>query len=236
MKELFTFCLLSLLTFSSYAQKQLKPEPELYTHQIELGIGDAFLLRFLVDFSPLFESLRTATKDQLQTPDESYIFMIGELSNSVLIHFNYSKKVSKRLNLGAGLAYYGVSSDNSFIKTPDYEFQRLHQSLRIFLLHTQFQFDYLHKAKWRIYGRSGIGILAAFVNDKQLNNHKNYLHSKADFSFQINPIGFEIGKRIGFYGELGVGTQAFCKWVFLVNYKAISRKSLKLHSKTKKIN
>ncbi|POY35354.1 hypothetical protein C3K47_14915 [Solitalea longa] len=68
-------------------------------------------------------------------------------------------------------------------------------------------YRYVNKERFQLY--SGLAAGVAFAKAKPINDSDIETSSTTEFAFQINAIGFRYGKKIGVFGELGVGYNGF---------------------------
>lgn len=114
------------------------------------------------------------------------VALTGFLSLTVDVGLNFMWKDS----------FYGVSGESSGRE----------KGVALYLL-PMCKFSYLKRPVIRLYGSAGAGVCKYFGYSSLLQKSGNgYLDKSFKLEAQLVPIGFELGRKLFFYMELGLGT------------------------------
>lgn len=159
-------------------------------NDIRVSISDAYTLTLITSFSDDFVSALddfiTGKKGvyELRTPTYG------------MLHINYQRRISNKLKVGVDFSYAKIEYKNKNAKEVLYTAHYL-------AIAPQFEFSYMRKSFFELYANASIGVNKLFstIDKKTVSNH--------GATFQVNPIGIRVGKKLGGFLEAGFGYSGY---------------------------
>ena len=178
MKKKLVIVALALSTSFMYSQK----------HNVSIGYGVVSNDQIIVTMSMIFASL----SDQIfgdKSYDES--LYIGPL----ILSYHHTLASNERISLGGSFAF-----DHAKFKNDENAADVI--TFNAFTLAPEFKFKYLNpENSFNLYGLLGVGGTMMAYKYHETNNSNIAPH----FNFQISPIGFEYGRKVKGFLDIGVG-------------------------------
>ena len=140
-------------------------------------------------------------------------------SGTLLINYKYY--VSNNFTLGVGIGYENISTDGSY-----------------FAVTPEFTYTYLDtkndRIRLKLYGGASVGIASYNDNNYNANPYYNttpyathYDNSGLQFTGNATLLGMRIGRKLGFFAELGFGYKGLINGG--LSYRFRTRKSNSMH-------
>jgi hypothetical protein len=182
MKKLLLICLLAFLTIPAnklFAQQTGKNEIAL-----SYGVVSSDDIAFI--FSDIITSIVGYSNENIRS--------------SGIINLSYRNVVRDRWLLGATVSYEKTQSDafvmNSQIGT---------EKDTYYTVGLEAHYQYVHNPSFQMYSGFGAAYTLAQAEVNRTDGNPNTSNKMYHFNFQVNLLGFRIGKAVGFFTELGFG-------------------------------
>ena len=182
MKKILLICLLTLVAFPS--NKLLAQQTGNNEIALSYGLVSSDDIAFI--FSDIITSIAGYTNDNIRS--------------SGIINLSYRNVVRDRWLLGATLSYEKSQSDafimNSQVGT---------EKDTYYTLGLEAHYQYVHNPAFQMYSGFGAGYTLAQANVNRTDGNPDTSNKLYHFNFQVNLLGFRIGRAVGFFAELGFG-------------------------------
>ncbi|GHT07075.1 hypothetical protein FACS189440_01180 [Bacteroidia bacterium] len=185
MKKVILFVVISLAISSVAAQNNGEQAGK---HELSAGVG---VFSFNQALSALGDLLGTAAT-------AGYVTTAGDY-NWFTPFISYQYAFSKRFSLGGTFAFDYNTLKVSNHDTPVGNYKRYYSTFSL-----EGVLNYMNNGNSRLYGLLGGGVTVTSIPD-----NKEKINNLVYPNFQISPIGYKFGDKIGGFVELGYGYKGF---------------------------
>lgn len=136
-----------------------------------------------------------------------------ETSGSFLLNYKYY--LTKRVTIGMGFGYENIRTLGSYLSfTPEFTYTYLDTKN--------------DRIRLKLYGGASIGITSyndAMYNDNPYYNSNTYVrrydNSGAQITGNATLLGVRVGRKLGFFGELGIGYKGLFNFGFSYRFRTM---------------
>lgn len=123
------------------------------------------------------------------------------------VNIDYNFRLNKRIGIGVGVTYAYADKDVAFVS--DHMERITDKEYNNFLsIMPKVKLNWIEKPKFTLYSTVGLGLCIDFYNTVDIDNRGlpvNSSNSVFMLAYQFSPIGIEVGKKVCFFMEAGIG-------------------------------
>lgn len=170
-------------------------EQEIGKHELRIGVSDATPV---VIGTGIMEGLGNAVISGITGAKikDSKTKTLG------MFEFGYRYQATERIKLGADISY--LKTDHTFKTTVGAITSLDKRKTQYLMVLPTAEFAYINTPLFTFYGTAAAGLIGAQIKDTSEGN-KGYKNNTVGFAFQVNPIAFRLGKKLGVFAEFGYG-------------------------------
>lgn len=183
---LLAFFLVSFIGLQNANAKKTSTEK----NDIRVSISDAFTLTMINSFQDTFVSSLGNFIEGKKKVYESKSPTYG------MLHISYQRSLNNKLKVGVDFSYakFEYKSENT---------REVSYTGHYLAIAPQFEFSYIRRNFFELYANASVGLNKLFctIDKETVSNHGT--------TFQVNPIGIRVGKKLAGFLEAGFGYSGY---------------------------
>lgn len=194
MRKYFLFSIVALLLCQGLSAKTRNKNID--RHEFSIGYG----------VMPISEWNGTFT-NAIKYPADYEPYDFSKSSHYGAVSLDYNFRLNKRIGVGVGVVYAYAEKDVSF--SPAHIGNMTSKENNNFLsIMPKVKLNWIEKPNFTLYSTVGLGLCIDFYNTVGINEQGMLINESSSvfmLAYQFSPIGIEVGKKVAFFMEAGIG-------------------------------